>query len=61
MMDSLRKLSRRLIASFPLMRYFGGHIEYGDTNDCPGSELIPYMAELRDELKLSVPIKRSLR
>ena len=61
MLHSVRRLSRRLVAAFPDMTYFGGHMEYGDTNDCPGSVMMPYMAKLRAELKLTVPVKRSLR
>jgi hypothetical protein len=57
MLGSVRELSRRLMAAFPTIVYFGGHIEYGDTADCPGSMMMPYMTILRKELNLKVPIK----
>jgi hypothetical protein len=59
MLDSVRKLTRRLMAAFPTIVRFGGHIEYGDTSDCPGDMLMPYMDTLRKEFGLLVPIKRS--
>jgi hypothetical protein len=58
MLDSVLKLSRRLMAAFPSIVYFGGHIEYGDTADCPGSMLMPHMNAMRKTLNLAVPIKR---
>ena len=59
MLAAMQKLSRRLMAAFPTIVYFGGHIEYGDTADCPGSVMMPYMAATRKVLNLKVPVKRS--
>ncbi len=56
---SVEALSRRLLRAFPLIACFGGHIEYGDTYDCPGSNLMPYMDKLRQTLSLKKPMKRS--
>lgn len=58
MLSSIRKLSRRLMKAFPTIRYFGGHIEFGTTSDCPGSELMPYMDTFRKEFGLAVPVNR---
>ncbi len=57
MLDSVRRLTVRLRSSFPIV-FFGGHIEYGDTADCPGSEMLPKVAEMRAALGFKVPIKR---
>ena len=57
MLDSLRRLCLRLRSSFPIV-YFGGHIEYGDTADCPGSQLLPLVAAMRTELGFMVPVKQ---
>ena len=59
MVKALEALSLRLIRAFPLISCFGGHIEYGDTYDCPGSNLMPYMEKLRQTLGLKQPAKRS--
>ncbi len=56
--EAIEALSRRLMRAFPTMTSFGGHIEYGDTFDCPGSNLLPYMDKLRKTLGLKKPIKR---
>jgi hypothetical protein len=58
MMDSLKKLTLRLSKDFRIL-FFGGHIEYGDTTDCPGNELLPRVQKMRKELGFSKPIKRS--
>jgi hypothetical protein len=55
---SIEALSRRLMKAFPTIAYFGGHIEYGDTHDCPGSNLMPNMDKLRNSLGLKKPVKR---
>ncbi len=57
MLDSVRRLSVRLRSSFPIV-FFGGHIEYGDTADCPGSQMLPKVAALRAELGFKVPIRQ---
>jgi hypothetical protein len=56
---SIEALSRRLMKAFPTIAFFGGHIEYGDTYDCPGSNLMPQMDKLRKTLGLAKPVKRS--
>jgi hypothetical protein len=43
----------------PQIIHFGGHIEYGDTNDCPGRNMLPEMTKFRKELNFKVPVKRS--
>jgi hypothetical protein len=58
MLDALRRLTVRLSKSFQIT-YFGGHIEYGDTTDCPGSSMLPYMAKFRKDFNFKVPVKRS--
>lgn len=58
MLSSLKKLTRRLAQAFRII-YFGGHVEYGDTNDCPGSSMLPYMPKIRKEFSFKAPIKRS--
>jgi hypothetical protein len=52
---SVTALSLRLMRAFPSIVYLGGHIEYGDTLDCPGSNLMPYMDKLRQALGLKKP------
>ncbi len=52
-------LSRRPTKTFATVAYFGGHIEYGDTNDCAGSNLIRCMDRLPKALGLKKSVKRS--
>lgn len=58
MISSLRRLSQILISNFPI-RFFGGHKEFGDSYTCPGSELLPIVQKMRDELGLSMPTHQS--
>lgn len=59
MLAALERLSRALIASFPI-KAFGGHMEYGDSDTCPGSKLLPAVQAMRDRLKLATPVHKSL-
>ena len=59
MTKALKTLSNALKVRFPI-RYFGGHIEYGDTYVCPGSNLLPIVQKMREEFGLSALIHRSL-
>ena len=54
MLSSLRRLASVLRQNF-LVQYFGGHIEYGTTETCPGSNLLPLVQQMRSELHLSAP------
>ncbi|MBE7211340.1 MAG: N-acetylmuramoyl-L-alanine amidase [Gluconacetobacter diazotrophicus] len=57
MLAAVRRLCRTLISCFPI-RVFGGHKEYGDVETCPGSNLMPVVATLRQEFRLSAPVFR---
>jgi hypothetical protein len=57
-LDSLRRLSKALMAVFPI-RVFGGHREFGDTDVCPGSKLLPAVQAMRNELHLAAPVHQS--
>ena len=59
MQAAIKRLTVKLRLVFPTIKYFGGHIEYGDTADCPGSHMLPVVASLRKEFGLATPIKRS--
>lgn len=59
LLNSVKRLARALIANFPI-RVLGGHKEYGDVASCPGSNLMPAVIALREELKLSAPLFRKL-
>ena len=58
MLLAMKRLTIRLRLAFPTIKYFGGHIEYGDTADCPGSKMLPVVAAMRQELGLITPIKK---
>lgn len=57
MLASMRKLTKVLCDAFPIL-FFGGHIEYGKTTDCPGSTMVPYMSQFRKEYNLQKPTKK---
>lgn len=59
MLDAVVFLSRKLVEYFPITE-FGGHIEFGDTLDCPGSKLLAYVRAMRSQLGLLAPVHRSL-
>lgn len=59
MLVSLKRLSMTLQATFPI-RTFGGHKEYGLTDVCPGSNLLPKVIAMRTELGLQAPVFRNL-
>ena len=59
LLASLRKLSVCLQQNFPI-RFFGGHIEYGKTEMCPGSNLLPLVKEMRTQLNLQAPTYKVL-
>lgn len=55
MLDALRRLRRELMLRFPITT-FGGHKEYGVSESCPGSNLLPHVEAMRTELRLSAPV-----
>ena len=59
MLDALRALSRELMRRFPITT-FGGHKEYGVSESCPGSNLLPRVAAMRKELRLAAPVFQKL-
>jgi hypothetical protein len=59
MLAALEKLSRTLAANFPITT-FGGHKEYGDTETCPGTNLLPAVQAMRMKLNLAAPTFRKL-
>ena len=59
MLASLERLSRALMRVFPI-KVFGGHREFGDTEVCPGSSLLPAVTAMRERFKLAAPVHRSL-
>jgi hypothetical protein len=59
MIASLTRPSRVLINSFPITTY-AGHREYGETDACPGSNLLPKVVALRAAFKLAAPAYRKL-
>ncbi len=59
MLDALRRLSRELMRRFPIAT-FGGHKEYGVSESCPGSNLLPRVQAMRTELRLAAPIFEKL-
>ena len=59
MLGSLERLSRTLMAYFTITT-FGGHREYGETETCPGSHLLPAVQALRTKLALAAPTFRKL-
>lgn len=59
MISSLKRLSQILQHSFPV-RFFGGHLEFGDSSTCPGDKLLPIVQSMRNDLGLSAPKHRSL-
>lgn len=46
MLDAVERLSRRLQQSFPI-QFFGGHLEYGESETCPGSNLLEKVKVMR--------------
>lgn len=59
MLASLGRLSRTLVANFPIST-FGGHKEYGETETCPGTNLLPAVQVMRARLRLAAPTFRKL-
>ena len=59
MLASLERLSRTLVANFPITT-FGGHKEYGETGTCPGTNLLPAVQAMRGRLRLAAPTFRKL-
>lgn len=59
MLAALERLSRALTGVFPI-KIFGGHKEYGDSETCPGDNLLPAVTAMRERLKLAAPVHRSL-
>ncbi len=59
MLSALEKLSRTLVANFAIAT-FNGHKEYGETETCPGTNLLPAVQALRTKLNLSAPMFRKL-
>lgn len=59
MLDALRRLTRVLRGVFPITT-FGGHMEFGDSETCPGSNLLPAVQAMRGEFRLATPVHRSL-
>lgn len=59
MLDALRGLSRALMLRFPITT-FGGHKEYGISDSCPGSNLLPHVVAMRTELHLAAPVFHKL-
>lgn len=57
MLAALRLLSQTLTATFPI-KVFGGHMEYGESATCPGTNLLLAVQAMRGELKLAAPIFR---
>ncbi len=60
MLLSLKRLSLLLRQNFPI-QFFGGHIEYGRTETCPGRNLLPAVQQMRTELRLKAPVYRDLQ
>ena len=58
MLDSLARLSQTLMTVFPI-RIFGGHMEFGDSETCPGSALLPAVQAMRNQLHLAAPVHQS--
>lgn len=58
MLTAVKRLSLALIGRFPI-KTFGGHIEYGVTDTCPGNNLLPPVVAMRGELKLAAPVYRT--
>jgi hypothetical protein len=54
LLASLKRLTKTLCHYFPI-RTFGGHKEYGNTEVCPGSRLLPIVQHMRSELQLAAP------
>ena len=59
MLDALRALSRELMRRFPITT-FGGHKEFGVSESCPGSNLLPRVEVMRRELRLAAPAYKAL-
>lgn len=59
MLASLKQLSRTLAVTFPI-KVFGGHMEFGESASCPGTNLLPAVKAMREELKLAAPVFRKL-
>lgn len=59
MLSALERLSRTLMATFPI-KVFGGHKEFGDSETCPGDNLLPAVDAMRTKLKLAAPKHQSL-
>ena len=59
MLDALRRLSQELMRRFPITT-FGGHQEYGVSESCPGSNLLPRVQALRTKLHLAAPVFQKL-
>ena len=57
MLGALKWISQTLISVFPIM-VFGGHKEYGESETCPGTNLLPVVQAMRAELKLAPPVFR---
>lgn len=60
MLDAVKRLTDALRARFPIA-YFGGHMEFGDSDTCPGSKLLAKVKEMRTELGLQAPKKLDLQ
>lgn len=58
MLASLKRLTEVLTTVFPI-RTFGGHMEYGESATCPGTNLLPLVQAMRQELKLAAPTYRT--
>lgn len=58
MLNALAQLSTALMTVFPI-RVFGGHREFGDTDVCPGSALLPAVQAMRNQLHLAAPVHQS--
>ncbi len=57
MLASLERLSRTLVANFPIST-FGGHKEYGETETCPGNNLLPAVQVMRARLRLAPTFRK---
>ncbi len=59
MLAALKRLSQVLVATFPI-KVFGGHKEFGESETCPGTNLLPAVQKMREELRLTAPTYRNL-
>ncbi len=59
MLAARKRLSQILVATSSIM-VFGGHKEFGDSDTCRGTNLLPAVRQMREDLKLAAPTFRKL-